>query len=103
MPRALRRHGRRRSGTCGRARAQPTPTDAMQRSFAAAGNLRRLLAYAWAERRALALVLSLTCLSAALAGLQPWPLKILIDHGLAGAAIPDAMSAALAAAGLEAT
>ena len=75
----------------------------MQRSFAAAGKLRRLVAYAWPERRALALVLLLTFLSAALAGLQPWPLKVLVDYGLAGATVPDVLSSGLAAAGLEAT
>ena len=36
-----------------------------------------------------------TLLAAAAASLQPWSVKILVDYGLGGAAVPDRLAAAL--------
>ena len=44
--------------------------------------LRRLLAYAAPHRRAFCVIGLLTLLSSALAALQPWPVKLLVDHVL---------------------
>ncbi|HUS16679.1 MAG TPA: hypothetical protein VM536_16915, partial [Chloroflexia bacterium] len=75
---------------------------------------RRLLRYAWPYRGAWALLTVLTLLSTALALLQPWPLKVLIDSvlvavpGTPGAELPflpgattrEALLAWVVAAGL---
>jgi len=44
--------------------------------------IRRLLAYAAPHRRAFVVIGLLTLLSSALAALQPWPMKLLVDHVL---------------------
>jgi hypothetical protein len=43
------------------------------------GHYRRVLAFAGSEWRTIAAVLAMAALAAALAALQPWPLKLLID------------------------
>src|SRR5262245_57444165 len=65
--------------------------------------LQRMLVYATGEWRALLAILSLTFISAAVAALQPWPLKILIDYGLGGAPLPQWAHAALTGIGLSAS
>src|SRR5687767_487173 len=69
--------------------------------FSRAGKFRRILAYARPESRALAFILALTFVSSALAALQPWPLKVLIDFGLSGAALPVWAERAFASAGVS--
>src|SRR5829696_7409949 len=64
------------------------------------GKFQRVLAYAIAQRRALVVVFVLSLGGAALAALQPWPLKILVDFGLSGAALPDLLAGGFALAGL---
>jgi len=51
-------------------------------------NYLRLLSYARRHRPALVLIFLLTITSSALAALQPWPLKLLIDHALESHALP---------------
>ena len=48
----------------------------------------RLLAYAAPHRRVFAVIALLTVFSSALAALQPWPVKLLVDHVLGSAAFP---------------
>jgi ATP-binding cassette subfamily B protein/subfamily B ATP-binding cassette protein MsbA len=48
----------------------------------------RLLAYAAPHRRVFAVIALLTLLSSALAALQPWPVKLLVDHVLGSATLP---------------
>ena len=66
----------------------------------AARKFRRALAYAVPHWRTLAGVLALTLAAAGLAALQPWPLKILVDFGLGGAPLPEALARAFAFAGV---
>lgn len=54
-------------------------------------NLRRLLAYAAPHRRAFVIIGLLTLLSSALAALQPWPVKLLVDHVLGSVPVPAAL------------
>lgn len=61
---------------------------------------RRILAYARPEWRALVCILALTFVASALAALQPWPLKILVDYGLRGATVPPAISEWLMKSGM---
>ena len=49
---------------------------------------RLLIRYARAQRRTLAVILLLTALTAGTAALQPLPMKLLIDYGVRGAALP---------------
>src|SRR5829696_1334589 len=58
----------------------------------AAGKFRRALSYAVPHWRTLAGVVALTLAAAGLAALQPWPLKILVDFGLGGAALPETLA-----------
>ena len=60
------------------------------------GRLRRLTPYIGREWRRLAVIGLLTVLSSLSAALQPWPLKVLIDYALGGAAVPAALVDALA-------
>ena len=76
---AERTGGDRRSGTMrGRAESPAPPW----RTYA------RLVRLALPEWRALVLLGALTAVSAAIAALQPWPLKILVDDGLGGGSGP---------------
>jgi ATP-binding cassette subfamily B protein len=50
---------------------------------------RRLIRYAFPYWRTLLLVVGLTGLTSALAVLQPWPLKILVDHALGDPGVPS--------------
>jgi ATP-binding cassette subfamily B protein len=52
---------------------------------------RRLLAYAAPHRRAFLIIGLLTLLSSALAALQPWPVKFLVDHVLGSEPAPAAV------------
>jgi len=56
----------------------------------------RLLRYARREQKSFLLILILTIVSAALLALQPWPLKLLIDHVLLRMPVPEAHSRILA-------
>jgi ATP-binding cassette subfamily B protein/subfamily B ATP-binding cassette protein MsbA len=70
------------------------------------GNLRgywRMLAFARSEWPALAAILALTFCYGLAGALQPWPLKLLIDHALGMTAPDAALTAWLAAAGFDAT
>ena len=49
---------------------------------------KRVIRYAMRQWRSLVLILGLTVAIAATAALQPWPLKILVDHALGGAPAP---------------
>jgi len=53
--------------------------------------IRRLLAYAAPHRRAFVVIGLLTLLSSALAALQPWPMKLLVDHVLGSEPAPAAL------------
>ena len=61
-------------------------------SLTALNKFRRILAYARGQWLVLAAILVLTLLYAALAALQPWPLKILVDYGLGNAFPPAILS-----------
>ena len=65
--------------------------------------LRRLLAYAAPHRRAFVGIGLLTLLSSALAALQPWPVKLLVDHVLGSAPAPAALQAVFRALHLSPT
>jgi ATP-binding cassette subfamily B protein len=73
------------------------------RSPTRASKFGRMLAYARPEWRGIAVVFALTALYSALAALQPWPLKILIDYGLASAALPSWLQETLAVNGVSAS
>src|SRR5437870_3505981 len=49
---------------------------------------RRLLDYARRQRRGLLLIFTLTVTASALAALQPWPMKLLVDHVLGKTQLP---------------
>jgi len=51
---------------------------------------RRLLAYAVPQWPALALIVALSLVLSAVAALQPWPLKVLVDHAVGGDPVPEA-------------
>jgi ATP-binding cassette, subfamily B, bacterial len=77
-------------------------------SYAAAPtkSLRRfapLLAYARKEWRMFGVILLLTAASAGAVTLQPWPMKLLVDHALGGVRLPDGVTSLLASLGLEPT
>src|SRR5512141_2407727 len=61
----------------------------------------RILRHALRDWRALSAILAITLAYSALAALQPWPLKILIDSAIGGAPLPDAVTALFATAGFE--
>jgi len=62
--------------------------------------LRRYIAPQWPW---FLVILSLTVASSALAALQPWPMKLLVDHGLQAEPLPARLSAWLAGAGISTT
>jgi ATP-binding cassette subfamily B protein len=62
---------------------------------------RALLGYALRQWRRLALLLSLTALSAALAALLPLPLKLLVDSGIGSEPAPGLVAGAIRAVGRE--
>jgi ATP-binding cassette subfamily B protein/subfamily B ATP-binding cassette protein MsbA len=64
---------------------------------------RRLLAYAAPHRRAFVVIGLLTLLSSALAALQPWPMKLLVDHVLDSAPAPAALQSVVRALHLSPT
>lgn len=64
---------------------------------------RRLLAYAAPHRRAFGVIGLLTLLSSALAALQPWPLKLLVDHVLRLKPAPAALQSVFRALHLSPT
>jgi ATP-binding cassette subfamily B protein/subfamily B ATP-binding cassette protein MsbA len=66
------------------------------------GHYRRVLALARTEWRAIAAVLAMSVLAAALAALQPWPLKLLIDYGLNENVLPWPIAALFDKAGVAA-
>ncbi|MCC2669066.1 MAG: transporter related, partial [Armatimonadetes bacterium] len=55
----------------------------------------RLLRYAARYRRGWAFIAVVTVLSSAFALVQPWPMKILVDHVLGKQPVPTALSAVL--------
>jgi ATP-binding cassette subfamily B protein/subfamily B ATP-binding cassette protein MsbA len=72
----------------------------MTKPSTAVGKFRRILSYARAQWPTLAAIIALTSLYAALAALQPWPLKILVDYGLGNASPPDLLAQWLSYSGL---
>ena len=52
-------------------------------------NYRLLLKYARNQRAALLLIFGLTLASSALVAVQPWPMKLLVDHVLGGKPLPE--------------
>ena len=59
---------------------------------------RQPLRYAARQWRHLAVILVLTVAASGVAALEPWPLKLLIDHALAGQPLPPRLAALLGAA-----
>jgi ATP-binding cassette, subfamily B, bacterial len=64
---------------------------------------RRLLGYARRQRSLFLLIFIVTVASSALIALQPWPLKLLVDHVLRGEPRPDWLNSLVAAARLPIT
>jgi len=64
---------------------------------------RRLLAYAAPHRRAFGVIGLLTLLSSTLAALQPWPMKLLVDHVLGSQPAPAALQSVVRALHLSPT
>src|ERR1041384_5852461 len=64
---------------------------------------RRLLGYARHQRSLFLLIFFLTVAASALVALQPWPMKLLVDHVLKGEPRPEWLSSLIAAARLPAT
>lgn len=62
---------------------------------------RPLLQYAWRRPRFLALILALTVAVSGLIALQPWPLKLLIDHALEAEPLPPVIENLFLALSLE--
>ena len=62
--------------------------------------LLRLLPYAAPQWPQLAVIIALSIAVAATAALQPWPLKLLVDHALGSQPLPDALQRWLAGAGI---
>src|SRR5258708_624310 len=54
-------------------------------------NYFRLLHYALRERAWLAAIVALTLAASGLAALQPWPMKLLIDHVLGTSPLPEVL------------
>ena len=61
----------------------------------------RILRYALREWPVLSGILALTLAYSSLTALQPWPLKILIDSAIGGAALPAPLASWLSTAGIE--
>src|SRR5256885_13027447 len=66
-------------------------------------NYLRLLQYARRQRASLIRIFGLTLAAAALVALQPWPMKLLIDHVLGPAPLPVALENGLHALNLSLT
>src|SRR5258705_8024234 len=64
---------------------------------------RRLLGYARRQRSLFLLIFFLTVAASALVALQPWPLKLLVDHVLRGEPRPGWLSSLIAAARVPTT
>jgi ATP-binding cassette subfamily B protein len=64
-------------------------------------NFAPLIRYALREWPALLALVALMPVTSVVAALQPWPLKILVDHGLGSEPVPGWLQTALAVAGLE--
>lgn len=64
---------------------------------------RRLIPYALRQWPTLLWIGALTVVSSCLTALQPWPLKILVDHALRQAELPSSLRSALSALALTAT
>jgi ATP-binding cassette subfamily B protein/subfamily B ATP-binding cassette protein MsbA len=64
---------------------------------------RRLLQYAARQRTFFVLIFALTLAASALVALQPWPMKLLVDHVLGPAPVPAALETGLSWFGWEAT
>lgn len=62
---------------------------------------RRLLPYALGQWRWLTAIAVLTLVSSLTVALQPWPLKILVDHTAGGLPVPQSLAGALGWMGLE--
>ena len=60
----------------------------------------QILRYALTEWRALSGILVITIAYSALVALQPWPLKLLVDHALGSQPLPDTLQRWLADAGI---
>jgi ATP-binding cassette subfamily B protein/subfamily B ATP-binding cassette protein MsbA len=61
------------------------------------GHYRQPLRYAARQWRTLAVILVLTVAAGAAAALEPWPIKLLIDHALGGQPLPPRLAALLGA------
>jgi len=62
------------------------------------GHYRQSLRYAARQWRHLTVILALTAIASGVAALEPWPLKLLIDHALGGQPLPPRLAALLGAA-----
>ncbi|MEP6662845.1 MAG: ABC transporter ATP-binding protein [Verrucomicrobiota bacterium] len=62
---------------------------------------RRLLQYPWSQRRAFLLILLLTLASTLATALQPWPIKLVVDHVLATNEIPAILKSLFRAAHVQ--
>ena len=62
---------------------------------------RRLLSYAARRRGFFIFILALTLLASALVALQPWPMKLLVDHVLGPKALPGWLQAAFNSVGIS--
>src|SRR5215470_15980360 len=63
----------------------------------------RLLRYAGRQRSRLVVILVLTLMAAGLAAIQPWPMKLLVDHVLGKAPLPNYLRHAFEAVSLTPT
>src|SRR5216684_3334040 len=66
-------------------------------------NYRRLLQYARRQRPFFVFIFALTLAASALAALQPWPMKLLVDHVLAYNPVSPFLKSALGVFGLKPT
>ncbi|WP_418317902.1 ABC transporter ATP-binding protein [Piscinibacter sakaiensis] len=64
---------------------------------------RRIIAFALPQWPALSAIVLLSIVASALAALQPWPLKFLVDSALGDVALPETLRQFLGALGLETT
>ncbi|MCK8602052.1 ABC transporter ATP-binding protein [Desulfoferrobacter suflitae] len=62
---------------------------------------RRLLKYTFQQWPLLLIILVLSICASAIAALQPWPMKILVDYALDGAALPETLQSLLEALTLQ--
>jgi len=64
---------------------------------------RRLLKYTLQQWPLLLVILALSIFASGIAALQPWPMKVLVDYALDGAALPETLRSLLAALTLQAS